>query len=60
MNRIVRIATVATSLTLPVLAMHFVSLATHAQDSSFHNAPASAKSAKNPYQGDVESGRPLY
>ena len=60
MKRMVRIAAVATLATLPVLAIHFVSPATHAQNSSFHEAPASAKFTKNPYQGDTEAGRPLY
>jgi glucose/arabinose dehydrogenase/cytochrome c553 len=40
----------------------FLSLSLQAQDTSFHNAPASAKQLKNPYEGQqvARTAKPLY
>jgi glucose/arabinose dehydrogenase len=54
-----RIATFLAA-TLAVTEFFLISRAT-AQDSSFHNAPPSAKQMKNPYEGQPPSaGKPLY
>jgi glucose/arabinose dehydrogenase len=54
-----RIATFLAA-TLALTAFFLISRA-RAQDSSFHNAPASAEQMKNPYEGQPPSaGKPLY
>jgi glucose/arabinose dehydrogenase len=61
MKRFIRTAKIATSLALLAFTLQFANPASRAQNAAFHNAPASAKSTKNPYQGqDAEAGRPLY
>ncbi|MBS1841674.1 MAG: PQQ-dependent sugar dehydrogenase [Acidobacteria bacterium] len=42
-------------------ALHLTTPISGAQNAAFHNAPASAKSAKNPFQGqDAEAGHSVY
>ncbi|HWY45097.1 MAG TPA: PQQ-dependent sugar dehydrogenase [Candidatus Sulfotelmatobacter sp.] len=61
MSRLVRIAAVASPLALLVLTFHFANPASQAQNANFHNAPASAKATKNPYQGQQpEAARSTY
>jgi len=46
---------------LLLLVLHFTNPALRAQNPSFHNAPPSAKTTKNPYEGQQpDAGAPLY
>jgi glucose/arabinose dehydrogenase len=61
MRRLARIAALVSPFALLLLALHFTSLASRAQNPSFHNAPPSAKTTKNPYEGQQpDAGAPLY
>src|SRR2546430_5220914 len=51
MNRFTRMAVLSSRVALVFLAPPFSTMSLLAQSANFHNAPASVKFAKNPYQG---------
>jgi len=51
MRRIARISVIAGVAALILFALHLANPALRAQNASFHNAPPSAKTTKNPYEG---------
>jgi glucose/arabinose dehydrogenase/mono/diheme cytochrome c family protein len=56
-----RLVVFASPLALLALAFHFANSPSHAQNANFHNAPASVKTTKNPYQGQQpEAAKSVY
>jgi len=51
MRRISRISVIAALAALVLFILHVANPASRAQNASFHNAPPSAKTTKNPYEG---------
>src|SRR5438128_2936424 len=61
MGRIARISVIAGLAALILFALHLANPASHAQNASFHNAPPSAKTTKNPYEGQQpDAARSVY
>lgn len=56
-----RLVVFASPLALLILAFHFMNPVSQAQNANFHNAPASVKATKNPYQGQQpEAAKSVY